>query len=66
MLITRTSPVTKITATLDIDITEEQMFQWLHGTLIQDAMSNISADEREFIKTGLQPDDWEYLMGEEL
>jgi hypothetical protein len=29
-------------------------------------MSNISADEREFIKTGLQPDDWEYLMGEEL
>jgi hypothetical protein len=34
--------------------------------MIQDAMSNISADEREFIKTGLQPDDWEYLMGEEL
>lgn len=66
MLITRTSPVTKITATLDIDITEEQMFQWLHGLKIQDAMSNISADEREFIKTGQQPDDWEYLMGEEL
>ena len=66
MLITRTSPVTKITVTLDIDITEEQMFQWLHGTVIQEAMSNISADEREFIKTGLHPDDWEYLMGEEL
>jgi adenine C2-methylase RlmN of 23S rRNA A2503 and tRNA A37 len=65
MLITRTSPVTKVTVSLDIDITEEQMFQWLHGKVIQEAMPNISADEREFIKTGLCPDYWEYLMGEE-
>jgi hypothetical protein len=47
MLITRTSPVTKITATLDIDITEEQMSdtqQDLKET-VQSEMTSVSIKE---------------------
>lgn len=31
--------------------------------LIQEAMPNISADDREFIKTGITTDEWEGAFG---
>lgn len=49
---------------MEIDITEAQMVEWQQGALIQNAMPNISDDEREFILTGLLPDEWEALFGE--
>lgn len=41
--------------------------QMYHGNEmhIQDAFPQLSADEREFIKTGLTPDDWDLLFPEE-
>lgn len=63
MLITRTSPLTRKTNTLNIDVTEEQLTNWQSGMLIQDAMPNLTPDEREFIMSGMTSQDWEHLYG---
>lgn len=35
------------------------------GALIQDAFPFLSADEREFLISGILPDEWERLFGSE-
>ena len=62
MIITMTSPMTGMINTMDVDVTAVQIARWQGGMLIQDAMPNLSADEREFIMTGLTPDDWEKMV----
>ena len=46
-------------------LTYEQINAWEGGELIQNAMPNLSADEREFIKTGVTPSEWAEVFGEE-
>jgi len=62
MLITRNSPFTGTTISMNIDITQAQLDAWQAGALIQDAMPNISADEREFIMTGITAEEWDELF----
>jgi hypothetical protein len=38
---------------------------WQNGVLIQHAFPELSANEREFIMTGITPDQWEGLWKEE-
>ena len=64
MTITKTSPFSGNTNTLDIDVTEEQIVAWQGGELIQRAMPDLTADEREFIKTGITAEEWKELFGE--
>ncbi len=59
MLITRTSPFSGESHTQDIPVTAEQLKQWESGTLIQNAMPNLTPDEREFIMTGITTKEWE-------
>jgi len=47
-----------------IQVTEAQIAAWQGGELIQNAMPNASADEREFIKTGITPEEWENTFGD--
>ena len=48
--------------TRDIDVTYEQLDAWVaDGTLIQEALPHLSADDREFIKTGITPEEWSTL-----
>lgn len=63
MKITRTSKLTGITRTKEIDVTEDQLLAWEMGKLIQDAMPQLSADDREFIKTGITGEEWDQLFG---
>lgn len=63
MTITRTSTLTGITRTKEINVTEEQLFAWQNGALIQDAMPQLSADDREFVKTGITGEEWDQLFG---
>ena len=63
MNITRKNPISGETITRDIDVTQEQIDAWNSGTLIQHAMPNLSADDREFIITGILPEQWEELFG---
>jgi len=61
MKIKRTSQVSGVTRTLDIDVTKEQLVRWEAGALIQDVMGHLSPSEREFIITGITDDEWQTL-----
>jgi hypothetical protein len=51
---------------MDLDITPEQLESYeLFGVLLQDAFPNLSPDEREFIKTGITPEEWADTFGED-
>jgi hypothetical protein len=63
MIITRKSPLTGITRSKEINVTEEQILAWEMGKLIQDAMPQLSADDREFVKTGITGEEWDQLFG---
>lgn len=63
MKITRTSPFTGKVHTREIDVTEAQLKAWEDGQLIQDAMPHLSADDREFIKTGITTEEWNNVFG---
>jgi hypothetical protein len=60
---TRTSPLTGKVNVLDIPVTTEQLNKWeVEGALIQDAMPDLSPEHREFILSGLTPEDWNELF----
>ena len=65
MNITRTSMLTGITRTIDIPVTPGQIARWQGGTLIQTAMPDLSADDREFIMTGITGDEWDAHLNSE-
>jgi hypothetical protein len=61
MKITRTNPFNGEVNTLDIPVTDEQIQAYAAGALIQDAFPNLSAGDREFIKTGITEESWENM-----
>lgn len=65
MQITRTSLLTGIRRTLDINVTEAQLKAHAEGMLIQDAMPDVSADDREFIISGITKQEWDSMPREE-
>ena len=62
IIITRQSILSKKISTMDIDVSHEQIALWEGGMLIQNAMPNLCEDEREFIMTGITPDEWDAHM----
>jgi len=63
MLITRKSIISGNVNTMDINVTHEDFEKLESGWLIQSAMPHLSADEREFIMTGITPQEWDTEMG---
>jgi len=63
MLVIRQNPFNGNVNTRDLDITEEQVAAYDAGAMLQNAFPNLSADDREFYKTGI--DNWEEMFGEE-
>lgn len=63
MLITRTSPISGATHTMEVPCTPEQVGAWEAGMLIQDAMPDVEAPLREFIKSGISPAEWLETFG---
>jgi len=61
MLITKTSMLSGETRSLDLNVTQDQIDLWEGGMVIQNAMPNLSIDEREFIKTGVTAEEWETM-----
>ena len=64
MLIEKQSMLTGVRRIVDMPITAEQFNNWQGGMLIQDAMPNLTAGEREFIMSGITPKEWEETFGE--
>jgi hypothetical protein len=51
---------------MDLDITPAQLESYeLFGVLLQDAFPNLSPAEREFIKSGITPEEWYDAFGED-
>ena len=81
MLITRTSGISGTVNAMEIALTAEEVNTFLSmeshpvlggsvkwvvpGKRIQDAFPNLSPDEREFLMTGITPQEWDELFGEE-
>lgn len=68
MLVTRVSPLTGRETTLFLSITPAQWASWHAngGPLkVQEAFPSLTADEREFLMTGLTMQDWEAMYGED-
>lgn len=64
MLVTRKSQVTGKEHTLDLPITEAQALEYERGKLVQDAFPDCNAEQREFILTGITPEEWTAIFGE--
>jgi len=45
----------------DIDVTEEQLDRWDAGEPIQNVMPHLSADDREFLMTGISSVEWDEM-----
>lgn len=65
MQITRVSSLTDITQTKDIDVTQEQIDKWQAGMHIQNAMPHLSSEDREFIMSGITPEEWNMAFPDE-
>lgn len=63
--VTRTSILSGETNTWYIRMNTEDMYAYANGALVQRAFPYLSDDEREFIKTGITPEEWETLGEEE-
>ena len=67
MIVERKSIVSGKVYQMDINITEEQLFNFINGRsgLAQEAFPDLSAEEREFIISGIHPIEWNELFGNE-
>jgi hypothetical protein len=68
MEITRTSQFSGKTHTLDLDVTQEQMQRFenriANGEYVQNIFPQLSAEFREFILTGITPQEWDEIFSE--
>ena len=65
MNITRISPLTGRATTMDLPVTQDQLDELASRgprRLIQEIFPDLSASEREFIKTGYTQADWDKLF----
>ena len=65
--VTRQSIITKKINTMELPITQEHLdtYETVGDILIQDAFPNLDAEQREFILTGVTPQEWNDTFGEE-
>jgi len=66
MMIHRVSFLTGVEHDREIDVTHEQLRAWNSGMLIQNAMPHLSAEDREFLLTGITPEEWNKKFGGDL
>lgn len=64
MIFIRTSILSGITRTKELDVTEEQYNAWVSGALIQNVMPHLSDDDREFLISGATAEEWEAFQSE--
>lgn len=47
----------------EIDVTQEQLDNWKSGEMIQNVMPGLSSNDREFLMTGITPEEWDDAFG---
>lgn len=65
MIIKKISTLTGKEHQVDLPVTKEQLDRYYGGgVLIQDVFPHLSMEEREFIKSGITPKEWNQFFGE--
>jgi len=49
---------------MELPVTKDQIRRWMNGEFIQNAMPNLNDEQREFLMTGITPDEWNANFGE--
>jgi hypothetical protein len=49
-------------ATLDLHVTVEQLAEYETGAFLQEVFRHLPPPEREFIKSGITPEEWQALV----
>lgn len=65
MIVIRESIVSGKVSSMDLPITDEQLKLWNEGTLVHRAFPELTPCEREFIMTGITPQEWDDTFGGE-
>ena len=65
MIVRRRSDITGIVHEMDLPVTDEQIAAYQAGRLgmVQDAFPELTPDQREFIMTGITPEEWDQFLG---
>lgn len=67
MLITKVSSISGKTNSMEIPITHEQLLDCSNrsrqGEKIQNILPQLNADQREFLMTGITPEEWKEIFG---
>ena len=64
MVVCAISAATGVKHAMPLEITEAQVYDWVNGASIQDAMPNLSSEGREFLMTGITQGEWDSLFSE--
>ena len=65
MIVRRKSMMSGKVHEMDLDITDFQITKYLHGAKVQDAFPHLTPAQREFIMSGITPEEWETLKEKE-
>ena len=61
MLITKQSVMTGEKNTMLLPVTNEQINRWQNGELIQNVFPHLTPSEREFLISGVTPEEWDVV-----
>lgn len=64
--ITKKSILTGKLNTMELDVSKDQLDRYEAGELVQNVFPKLSADEREFLISGITPEEWNKAFGEEV
>lgn len=59
MIVPKVSLLTGVTHTRDINVTQEQLKRHANGELIQTVCPDLSAEDREYLISGITQDEWQ-------
>ena len=64
--VTKQSVITKKMNTMELPITQEHldMYETVGDILVQDAFPNLDIGQREFLISGITPDEWTKTFGD--
>lgn len=62
MFVTKTSIISGVEHTREIDITLAQLHRWMAGENLHVVAPHLDSDDREYIISGSTPDEWAELF----
>lgn len=61
--VSRVSQISGKTHVREITMDRDDYYNWVNGMTIQRALPYLSLDDREFLMTGITPEEWQNSVG---